>query len=261
MPTTPLTGPGPDFMLAAGDGAAEHLSGFSAWTVTIMDALGPIGVGFMVFLDSVFPPIPSELVLPLAGFTSSQGQMSIAAAIVLATVGSLVGAVVLWALGKWIGIERIARIAVKMPLVDVDDVHTTVAWFDRHGEKAVFFGRMIPIFRSLISIPAGMRDMRLPTFVLLTTAGSAIWNTILIVAGFVLGENWSIVETYAGYFQMLVIIAVIAFVLVWIVLKVRKHRRKRAAGIDDPGAEVIAPGEFTAPTRPRYARSEPPRRA
>src|SRR5699024_7668547 len=112
--------------------------------------LGPIGVGFMVFLDTIFPPIPSEIVLPLAGSTSSQGQMSIAAAIVLATVDSFVGGLLLWAVGKWIGIERIARIAVKMPLVDVDDVHTTVAWFDRHGDKAVFFGRMIPIFRSLI---------------------------------------------------------------------------------------------------------------
>src|SRR5699024_8928373 len=148
--------------------------------------------------------------------------------------------------GKWIGLEAIARIAVKMPLVDVDDVHTTVAWFDRHGDKAVFFGRMIPIFRSLISIPAGMRDMRLPNFVLLTAAGSAIWNTILIVAVFLLGENWSIVETYAGYFQKLVIIVVIACVLVWIVLKVRRHRGKRAEGIDDSTPEVIEPGEFEA---------------
>src|SRR5699024_5269908 len=136
MPTTPLTGPGADFMLAAGAGAAEHLSGFSAWTVTIKEALGPIGVGFMLILHTIFPPIPSEIVLPLAGFTSSQGQMSIALAIVFATVGSLVGALLLWAVGKWIGLEAIARIAVKMPLVDVDDVHTTVAWFDRHGDKA-----------------------------------------------------------------------------------------------------------------------------
>src|SRR5699024_5603377 len=147
-------------------GAAEHLSGFSAWTVTIMEALGPFGVGFMVFLDTIFPPIPSEIVLPLAGFTSSQALMRIALAIVFATVGSLVGALRRWAVGKWVGREAIGRIAVKMPLGDVDDVHTTVAWFDRHGDKAVFFGRMIPIFRSLISIPAGMRDMRLPKFVL-----------------------------------------------------------------------------------------------
>ena len=142
------TGGVPADVLAAGGSAADSLSGFSAWTVTIMETLGPAGVGFMVFLDNIFPPIPSELVLPLAGFTSSQGQMNIVAAIVFATIGSVVGAVLLWALGKWIGIERIARIAVKMPLVDVDDVHNTVAWFDKHGDKAVFFGRMIPIFRS-----------------------------------------------------------------------------------------------------------------
>ncbi|WP_346659571.1 DedA family protein [Brevibacterium permense] len=236
----------PADVLVAGGSAADNLSGFSAWTVTIMETLGPAGVGFMVFLDNIFPPIPSELVLPLAGFTSSQGQMNIVAAIVFATIGSVVGAVLLWALGKWIGIERIARIAVKMPLVDVDDVHKTVDWFDKHGDKAVFFGRMIPIFRSLISIPAGMRDMRLLKFLLLTTSGSAIWNTILIVAGFTLGENWSVVETYAGYFQNVVIVAVVVFVIVWIVFKIRKQRRKKAAGLDMTENDHIAPGEFDA---------------
>src|SRR5699024_11910932 len=120
----------------------------------------------------------------LAGFTSSQGQMSIAAAIVLATVGSLVGAVVLWALGKWIGLEAIARIAVKMPLVDVDDVHTTVARFDRHGDKAVFFGRMIPIFRSLISIPAGMRACVWPRSFLWRPAGARTGTRFPSAPGF-----------------------------------------------------------------------------
>lgn len=230
MPTSFSTGPTADLLLSSGSSAADNLSGFSAWTVTIMETLGPLGVGFMVFLDNIFPPIPSELVLPLAGFTSSRGEMNIVLAIICATLGSLIGAILLWALGKWIGLERIARIAVKMPLVDVDDVHKTVAWFDKHGDKAVFFGRMVPIFRSLISIPAGMRNMPILKFTLLTTVGSAIWNTILIVAGFYLGENWSIVETYAGYFQTVVVVAVVAFVAVWIVLKIRKHRRQRAAG-------------------------------
>ncbi|WP_413334855.1 DedA family protein [Brevibacterium sp. GP-SGM9] len=230
MPTSFSTGPAADLLMSSGSSAADNLSGFSAWTVTIMETLGPLGVGFMVFLDNIFPPIPSELVLPLAGFTSSRGEMNIVLAIICATLGSLSGAILLWALGKSIGLERIARVAVKMPLVDVDDVHKTVAWFDKHGDKAVFFGRMVPIFRSLISIPAGMRNMPILKFTLLTTIGSAIWNTILIVAGFYLGENWSIVETYAGYFQTVVIVAVVAFVAVWIVLKICKHRRQRTAG-------------------------------
>ena len=233
MPTLPTllsTVQSADLMLSAGSPAAENLNGFSGWAVRLMETLGPIGVGFLVFMDNIFPPIPSELVLPLAGFTASQGSMNIIVAIIFATIGSVVGALVLWAVGKWIGLERIARIAVRMPLVDVSDVHKTVGWFDKHGDKAVFFGRMVPIFRSLISIPAGMRDMAILTFLLLTTAGSAVWNTILIVAGFFLGENWSIVETYAGYFQALVIVAVIVFVIVWIVLKVRKSRRQKAAG-------------------------------
>lgn len=210
-------------------GAAENLSGFSAWTVRIMETLGPIGVGFLVFLDNIFPPIPSELVLPLAGFTASRGQLSLVLAIVFATIGSVVGAVLLYAIGRWIGLDRIVRVAVKMPLVDVADVHKTVSWFDRHGDKAVFFGRMIPIFRSLISIPAGMRAMPMVKFILLTAAGSTIWNTVLIVAGFLLGENWSIVETYAGYFQTLVIAVVVIALVVWIVLKVRSRRRRSRA--------------------------------
>lgn len=210
-------------------GAAENLSGFSAWTVRIMETLGPVGVGILVFLDNIFPPIPSELVLPLAGFTASRGELNIVLAIVFATIGSVVGAILLYAIGRWIGLDRIVRVAVKMPLVDVADVHKTVSWFDRHGDKAVFFGRMIPIFRSLISIPAGMRAMSMLKFVLLTAAGSTIWNTVLIVAGFVLGENWSIVETYAGYFQTLVIAVVVIAVVVWIVLKVRSRRRRSGA--------------------------------
>lgn len=237
MPTLFSTAPSTDLLLSAGSSAAENLSGFSGWAVRLMEALGPLGVGFLVFLDNIFPPIPSELVLPLAGFTASQGSMNIVLAIIFATVGSVVGAVILRALGKWIGLERISRIAVKMPLVDVDDVHKTVGWFDKHGDKAVFFGRMVPIFRSLISIPAGMRNMSIIKFLVLTTAGSAIWNTILIVAGFYLGENWSIVETYAGYFQTLVIIAVVVFVVVWIVLKIRKRSRAKAADRTDAAGE------------------------
>ncbi|EKU47868.1 DedA family protein [Brevibacterium casei] len=226
--TAALAAPGL-LMDTVASGAAENLSGFSAWTVRIMETLGPIGVGFLVFLDNIFPPIPSELVLPLAGFTASRGQLSLVLAIVFATIGSVVGAVLLYAIGRWIGLDRIVRVAVKMPLVDVADVHKTVSWFDRHGDKAVFFGRMIPIFRSLISIPAGMRAMPMVKFILLTAAGSTIWNTVLIVAGFLLGENWSIVETYAGYFQTLVIAVVVIALVVWIVLKVRSRRRRSRA--------------------------------
>ncbi|MGN6034856.1 DedA family protein [Brevibacterium casei] len=226
--TAALAAPGL-LMDTVASGAAENLSGFSAWTVRIMETLGPIGVGFLVFLDNIFPPIPSELVLPLAGFTASRGQLSLVLAIVFATIGSVVGAVLLYAIGRWIGLDRIVRVAVKMPLVDVADVHKTVSWFDRHGDKAVFFGRMIPIFRSLISIPAGMRAMPMVKFILLTAVGSTIWNTVLIVAGFLLGENWSIVETYAGYFQTLVIAVVVIAVVVWIVLKVRSRRRRSRA--------------------------------
>lgn len=218
--------------------------GFTEWVVSVMDALGAPGVGLLVALENLFPPIPSELILPLAGFTSSLGSMHLVSAIAWATIGSVLGALALYWVGRAFGHERIARWAAKLPLVDPADVERTVAWFGRHGRKAVFLGRMIPIFRSLISIPAGMRNMRLPKFVLLTTAGSTIWNTILIVAGFMLGENWEVVEEYAGYFQNLVIVAVVVFVIVWIVLKVRKARRKKAAGLDTKKPDIIESGEF-----------------
>ncbi len=229
MPTaSALIVSSPSAAMVVGSSAAEDLSGFSAWAVGLMETLGAVGVGFLVFLDNIFPPIPSELVLPLAGFTASRGEMSLVLAIVFATIGSLTGALLLWALGRWVGLERISRIALRMPLVDVDDIHRTVAWFDRHGDKAVFFGRMIPIFRSLISIPAGMRNMPAVRFAFLTTAGSAIWNTLFVVAGFWLGENWAVVETSAGWFQKLVIVAVVVALVVWIVLRIRRRREGRS---------------------------------
>lgn len=210
-----------------GSSAAEDLSGFSAWAVRLMEALGPVGVGFLVFLDNIFPPVPSELVLPLAGFTASRGEMSLVIAIVFATIGSLVGAVLLWALGRWIGLDRISRIALKMPLVDVDDIHKTVAWFDRHGAKAVFFGRMIPIFRSLISVPAGLERMPLPIFVLLTALGSFIWNFILVMAGYLLGDQWELVESYVGVLSKVVLVLVIVALAVAVGRRLRSRRGDR----------------------------------
>ena len=116
-----------------------------------------------------------------------------------------------------------------MPLVDLEDLDRTEAWFERHGKATVFFGRMVPIFRSLISIPAGIERMSFPLFVVLSAAGSLIWNTIFVVAGYFLGENWHIAEQYAGVFSRIVVIAVLAFLIWWVVRRVRRNRRGRAA--------------------------------
>ncbi len=120
-----------------------------------MDKLGAPGAGLAIALENLFPPLPSEVILPLAGFTAAQGRMSLVAALVWTTVGSVVGALALYGIGALIGRDRIRAIVARLPLVKLADLDRTEAWFARHGTKAVFFGRMIPIFRSLISVPAG----------------------------------------------------------------------------------------------------------
>lgn len=169
-----------------------------SWLTNLMESLGAPGAGIAIALENLFPPLPSELFLPLAGFTASQGKMSLVAAIIWTTVGSVAGALALYYLGALLGRDRIRAIAQRMPLMKLSDVDKTEEWFARHGKATVFFGRMVPVFRSLISIPAGVERMALPTFVLLTAAGSLIWNTALILAGYVLGENYHVVEQYLG---------------------------------------------------------------
>jgi membrane protein DedA with SNARE-associated domain len=190
-----------------------ELEGVAGWAVDLMETIGGPGAGIAIALENLFPPLPSEVILPLAGFAASRGDMSLASAIVWTTVGSLVGALVLYLLGALLGRQRMRVIAVHVPLVKVEDVDKAEAWFQRHGRKAVFFGRMVPLFRSFISIPAGIERMPVSTFVLYTAAGSLIWNVIFVMAGFWLGENWHLVEGYADPLQKAVIAAVVVAVL------------------------------------------------
>ncbi|RYJ01620.1 MAG: DedA family protein, partial [Actinomycetales bacterium] len=141
-----------------------------------MGAIGAPGVGLLLAVEAVFPPIPSEIVLPLAGFAANQGTLSLTGALIWSTIGSVVGALVLYGGGHRLGRDRVLRLWLRLPLVEERDFVRTEEWFARHGEKAVFFGRMVPLFRSLISIPAGINRMPLARFLVLTTVGSAIWN-------------------------------------------------------------------------------------
>ncbi|MGV2984138.1 DedA family protein [Microbacterium sp. AGC85] len=211
------------------DAGAENLNAIAAWAVTLMETLGGFGAGLAIALENLFPPLPSEVILPLAGFAAAQGTLGLIEVLIWTTAGSVAGALALYGIGAWLGRRRMYAIADRMPLIKVADVERTEAWFGRHGSKAVFFGRMIPIFRSLISIPAGIERMPLLRFTLLTTAGSAIWNTIFVLAGYFLGANWHVVEEYAGVFQKVVIAVVVVAVAVWITLRVRQMRRNRVA--------------------------------
>ncbi|GAA2224719.1 hypothetical protein GCM10010413_18540 [Promicromonospora sukumoe] len=206
---------------------APELDGIARWTVDLMETLGGPGAGLAIFIENIFPPIPSEVVLPMAGFAARLGDLSLAGAIIWTTIGSVAGAWVLYGLGAWLGHDRMRAIAARMPLVDVEDVDRTTAWFARHGTKAVFFGRMLPIFRSFISIPAGTERMGLLVFTLLTAAGSLIWNSIFVVAGYVLGANWHAVDPYASVLQYIVIGAVLVAVVWFLVGRVRRRRAQR----------------------------------
>lgn len=214
---------------ASSSGGGSWLAAFGDWSVELMTVVGPAGAGLAIALENLFPPLPSEVVLPLAGLAAGRGAFTLAEALFWTTAGSVVGAYVLYYLGMLLGIERLRRIADKMPLMKVEDVDKTVAWFQRHGWAAVFFGRMLPIFRSLISIPAGVVRMPWWKFGLLTAAGSLIWNSIFVLAGFLLGENWHVVEAYSEVLQWIVIGAVVAVAVWFVVTRVRSLRRDRRA--------------------------------
>ena len=215
--------------------------GIAGWATDLMEKLGALGAGLAIALENLFPPLPSEVILPLAGFTAAQGKMNLVAALVWTTVGSVVGAMALYGIGALIGRDRIRALVNRLPLVKIEDLDRTEAWFARHGGKAVFFGRMIPIFRSLISIPAGVERMRMTTFLLYTTLGSALWNTIFIMAGYQLGDNWHKVEEYVGTYSKgvlaLAVVAVVAFVAVRIV-------KARRGGGRPPGKHHVGPREY-----------------
>ncbi|NMR30050.1 DedA family protein [Crystallibacter degradans] len=217
----------PAAVFAQSTDSAANLTGVAQWAVNMMETIGAPGAGLAIALENLFPPLPSEVILPLAGFTASRGNFTLIEALLWTTLGSVLGAWLLYGLGAWLGRRRMYAIADKLPLVDVEDVEKVEAWFNRHGYKAVFFGRMIPIFRSLISIPAGIERMPVWKFLLLTTAGSLIWNTIFVLAGFYLGENWHFVEQYADIFQKIVIAAVVIFGAYWLISKIVKIRNSR----------------------------------
>ncbi len=206
----------------ADGGDPADLGGVAGWAVDVMEQLGAFGAGLLIALENLFPPLPSELILPVAGFAASQGSLSLTGAIAWTTVGSLAGALVLYWLGAALGRDRTFALWQRLPLVDDRDFLRTEAWFAKHGRWAVFLGRMIPIFRSLISVPAGVERMPLLLFVLLTTLGSLIWNSTFIVAGYVLGEQWYRVEPVVGWLQRVVILVVLLAAIVWVVRRLRR---------------------------------------
>jgi membrane protein DedA with SNARE-associated domain len=194
------------------------------WINDLMDALGAPGAGLAIALENLFPPLPSEVILPLAGFAAARGDLGLVAAIVFTTLGSVVGALALYGVGAALGRDRTRALAGKLPLVKLRDVDKAEDWFARHGPKAVLIGRLVPVVRSLISVPAGVERMPVVLFLPLTAIGSLVWNSLLILAGYQLGERWHLVESSVGVFQKLVIAAAVGAVAWFVVAKLRARR-------------------------------------
>jgi membrane protein DedA with SNARE-associated domain len=203
------------------------LSSLATWVQDVIEQLGYLGVALLVVLENVFPPIPSEIVLPFAGFVAQQGSDSVVLMILAATVGSVIGALIMYWIAAIIGDERLhafTRRFGKWVQIREADLTRAEEWFDRHAMSAVLVGRCVPLIRSVVSIPAGFRRMKLIPYIAYTFLGSLVWNIALVGAGAVLGENWERVEPVVATFQWIVIVVILAGIarLAYVVVQRRR---------------------------------------
>ncbi|BCJ42697.1 membrane protein [Actinoplanes ianthinogenes] len=198
-----------------------ELSGLAGWVASVIDALGAAGVGLLVALENLVPPIPSEIVLSMAGFLAGEGRVNLVLVWAAATLGALAGALLLYWLGRGLGEQRLRRWLDRIPLVDLDDLDRADRWFEKHERAAVLVGRCAPVVRSLVSIPAGANRMPLGWFTLCTVIGSGVWNAIFVGAGYALGSQWQDVARYSHWFDYAVWAFFAGAIGWWIVKKVR----------------------------------------
>jgi len=215
-------------LLLAAAGNDEQLSGILGFATRIIQALSEWGVGLLTLIETVFPPIPSEVILPLAGFLASQGDMNIVLVFVTATLGGYLGALLLYWLGHAYGEERTIRLLSKVPLMDRSDFERSTDWFKRHGRRSVFFGRLIPGVRSLISLPAGSTRMPLHTFSIFTIAGTAVWNALLIGLGAALGSQYEVIDRYSSILDAIIIGLVVVGIALLVIRRVKRRRAERS---------------------------------
>jgi len=198
----------------------DILNNIKIWVEQIISSMGYIGLYLVMFLENVFPPIPSEVVLPLAGSLTLTGRFSIFWITIIGMLGSLTGAFLFYGLGKWLGEPRVRMIIEKyghFALLSTDDLDRSLEWFDKYDDWVIFFSRMVPIVRSLISIPAGIASMKIGKFSFYTVMGTALWSFILALGGKLLGEQWPLIAEWINTYQNIVLIVAVGVVLFFIV--------------------------------------------
>ncbi len=191
-----------------------------------MDSWGYLGVMLLMFLENIFPPIPSEVVMPLTGFTASQGKLNLILAIAAGTAGAVLGALPWYFAGRYFGEEHLEDWSErygKWFAVSKKDIRKAKKWFDNHGGKAVLIGHLVPGVRTLISIPAGVSCMELVPFLIYTTLGAGFWAGVLALAGYKLGKNYQILKDYIGPASIIVMAALVIYALIWMVQRKSQH--------------------------------------
>lgn len=204
-------------------GLVHLLDKLIAWVQELIIAMGYLGLGIVMFLENIFPVIPSEAVLPMAGWLvfENEGNFTLWGVTLVGTISSVAGGLVFYGVGYWFGEQRVRgllRRYGKWFLLKESDFDTALAWFDRYGEQVIFLGRLVPIVRSLVSIPAGIARMNLGLFNLYTAFGTALWSFILALMGFLLGKNWALVMVWVERYEM-VVIALIAVVIIFFTVR------------------------------------------
>lgn len=193
----------------------------------IINQFGYIGITFLIALENIIPPIPSEIILSLSGFISNKAHLNIILIIISSTIGSLIGALILYYLAYFIGIKIINLKIMNIFGIKKDKVNKSILHFKNNGKKSIFFGRFIPIIRSFISIPAGISKMNIKLFIILTTLGSLIWNTIFIFIGFLFKDKWEIITSFIENNSI-----IICLIFIFLYLIIRKIKSKKIITIE-----------------------------
>jgi len=198
------------------------------WITQFMEQYGYIGIILMIALENIFPPIPSEVILTFGGFMTTYTKLTIVGVIVTATLGSIIGAIILYGIGRMIDVEKLEKIIDrwgKFLRVKKEDIRKADAWFDKYGYWAVFLCRMVPLIRSLISLPAGMSNMKFVPFLLYTTLGTLLWNTILVSVGAAVGESWETIVHYMDIYSNFAYALIAIACIVVFILYIRRARK------------------------------------